>query len=135
MAGRKGGAASDLRPLPIGVSLLAGGIDGLVRQGDVSVGGHLLPWWTQGSTYYEAALMAVSAGLSALGQIHPDVLEPAMYWSVGALASKATLWAVNGFLPTGAAALPAGAGAVPVLVAAPAGQAWRPAVEPVGVTG
>ena len=80
-----------LRLLPTGISLVNGGVDGLLRQNDLNNGRAEIH--KQYSSYYEAVGF-VGGLVAALMGAHPDLADPFLYSSGALLASKAGQWTV-----------------------------------------
>lgn len=74
-----------IRLLPVGVEVIAGGLDGVLRQNDSNNGRTAIQ--KQYATWYEAALTLAGAGLGMF-RYHPDVWEPLLYGGLYGLASK-----------------------------------------------
>lgn len=77
--------------LPTGISLLAGGVDGLLRQNDANNGRTEIH--KEYSTYYEGGIFAGGA-VMGMFDVHPDLYEPLLYVGGGLLASKFGQWAM-----------------------------------------
>ncbi|HUY55357.1 MAG TPA: hypothetical protein VMV23_09395 [Candidatus Nanopelagicaceae bacterium] len=78
--------------LPTGISVLAGGVDGLLRQNDANNGRTMIH--QQYSTYYEGGLL-VLGGVMGMFDVHPDLFEPFLYGGGFGIASKGGQWAME----------------------------------------
>ena len=126
----------EVRVMPLGVSIVVGGLDGVIRQGDLAAG---KPWWKENSTYFEGAALAVGLGLGLFGRFHADIVEPLMYSSAALLSGKVGAWGAQK-LETAPAAAAAGYAGVPAMSELGAAYAapqlfGRIRQEPVGLTG
>ncbi len=120
--------------LPTGISVLAGGVDGLLRQNDANNG--RIAIHTQYSTYYEGGLF-VLGGVMGMFDVHPDLFEPFLYGGGFGISSKFGQWAMQqagsgsttGTTGTTGAA---GGGPGPAVIAGSGLNTRQYRVEPVG---
>jgi hypothetical protein len=77
-----------VRLLPTALGVIEGGLDGVLRDADAKAGRASKGSLHEYSTWYEAALFALSAGALLFTRMNEDLIDPGFYGSAFALGSR-----------------------------------------------